>query len=235
VRPTSGARLFVWTGAALFVASLGYFLFSYIVTFNETAPAGSASRTGAIVNVALFSAFALHHSIFARTGVRKVIARIVSPELERSLYVWVASLMLIAVCALWRPLPGVAWALPRPLSLLLWIPFAAGLWLSIRGAAIIDVWQLAGVRGRTELQESGADFRSDGPYGLVRHPIYLGWVLLVFSISPMTTTKLAFAVISTIYLMIAIPFEERTLSETSGGAYDRYKQTVRWRMVPGVY
>ena len=79
------------------------------------------------------------------------------------------------------------------------------------------------------------EFKTDGPYGWVRHPIYLGWILLVFAVGTMTMTRLVFAVISSAYIVIAIPFEERTLRAHSGGAYDDYIRRVPWRLVPRIY
>ena len=78
-------------------------------------------------------------------------------------------------------------------------------------------------------------FKTIGPYGWVRHPIYSGWFLLVFATSPMTGTRLLFAVTSSVYLLLAIPFEERSLLATTAGAYDQYRQRVRWKLIPGVY
>lgn len=253
------AFLFAWAGAALFAASLVYFLFSYSVTFGETDANGSL-RPSAAVNLALFGLFALHHSVFARTRVRSWLARTVSPQVERALYVWAASLMLIVVCALWRPLPGVAWAVGPTGTAILWCSgWLAGIWLTLRSVAIIDVWELAGVRQASPLKRRSPtpepapgdslrpadegryedtrpqEFRVEGPYAWVRHPIYLGWFLIVFSVTPMTMTRLMFAVVSSAYVLIAIPLEERTLRRTSGGAYERYMRQVRWRVFPGVY
>ena len=59
------------------------------------------------------------------------------------------------------------------------------------------------------------------PYGWVRHPIYSGWFLIVFAVPVMTLTRLVFAVTSSAYLLIAIPFEERSLRRSSQGAYDQ--------------
>ncbi len=228
---------FAWTGAALFAASLVYFLFSYAVTFGEIAVPGSAVRAAGI-NAALFGLFALHHSVFARPRIRAWMFRTVSREHERPAFVWAASLMLIAVCALWQPLPGIAWDLGRLGPVVTVAAWAVGLWLTLRSAAIIDIWDLAGLRRpAAPVEPNGVveDLRVDGPYGAVRHPIYLGWLLLVFSVSPMTTTRLVLAAISTVYLLIAIPLEERTLRATTGGAYDRYMRRVRWKLIPGVY
>ena len=132
-----------WAGAVLFVASLSYFLFTYAVTFGEIVT-GTVSARAIACDVALFSVFALHHSLFARERVRALVARAVSPRLERSVYVWVASLMLIAVCALWQPIPGAAWQVDGPIGWLFPVAQLAGVWLTVRSAAVIDIWELSG-------------------------------------------------------------------------------------------
>ena len=74
-----------------------------------------------------------------------------------------------------------------------------------------------------------------GVYGFVRHPVYFAWVLMVIGTPHMTMTRMTFAVISTTYLAIAIPFEERGLLDVFGSEYREYQKRVRWRMIPGVY
>jgi protein-S-isoprenylcysteine O-methyltransferase Ste14 len=69
----------------------------------------------------------------------------------------------------------------------------------------------------------------------VRHPIYLGWLQLVWPVWVMTGSRFVFAVTSSLYLVLAIPIEERELRRTLGAAYDTYARRVRWRMVPFVY
>jgi protein-S-isoprenylcysteine O-methyltransferase Ste14 len=69
----------------------------------------------------------------------------------------------------------------------------------------------------------------------VRHPIYLGWFLLVFAVATMTMTRLAFALISCAYVLVAIPLEERSLLRNSAGTYADYMRKVPWRLVPRVY
>jgi protein-S-isoprenylcysteine O-methyltransferase Ste14 len=77
--------------------------------------------------------------------------------------------------------------------------------------------------------------QTDGAYRLVRHPIYFGWVLMVFGAPAMTASRLLFAAISTLYLIVAIPFEERSLTKEFGAAYRDYQRRVRWRLIPGVW
>jgi protein-S-isoprenylcysteine O-methyltransferase Ste14 len=236
VRPDACARLFSWTGALLFALSLGYFLGVYLTRFGALARGDAAARAVAW-NMGLFTVFALHHSLFVREPIRRGVARLVAPHLERSFYVWVASLLFLLVCMWWRPVPGVAWSADGVLLWLLRGVQAAALWLILRSAAILDIWELAGLRPRRpEASAAGpSEFRTTGPYGWVRHPIYAGWFLFVFAASPMTMTRLVFAVISCAYLLIAIPFEERTMRAASDGAYDRYMAAVHWRLLPGVY
>jgi len=60
-------------------------------------------------------------------------------------------------------------------------------------------------------------------------------VLVVFGASHMTHDRLAFAVLTTLYLAIAIRWEERSLTAAFGEDYERYQQQVRWNLVPYLY
>ena len=227
-------RLLAWLGGAAFVASLATGAWCYTVRFG--APGGSSGgRLHPIAfDVFLFSGFALHHSLMARTGVKRWLMQRVSPALERSLYVWIASALFAVTCLAWREIPGVAYDAPGPWRYVCLGVQLAGVWLTIRAAKIIDVLDLAGIRqaqGRTRPPV----FQVIGPYHLVRHPIYLGWALMTFGAPTMTGTRLAFAVISTAYLALAVPFEERSLVEAFGDEYLEYQRRVRWRMIPGLY
>ena len=220
----------------LFVASLAYFGISYLTSFGAIGAAGDGPAAISF-DVTLFTLFALHHSVFARLRVRQWIAQAVAPELERSVYVWIASLLFVAVCALWRPIPGIAWKAAPPGVWALWALQAAGLLLTLRSAVILDIRELTGIAtpATEPAGNAGMEFKTTGPYGWVRHPIYSGWFLFVWSASPMTMTRLVFAAVSCVYLLVAIPFEERTMRAAAGDAYDRYAAQVRWRLLPGVY
>ncbi|MSO83297.1 MAG: hypothetical protein EXQ53_08390 [Acidobacteria bacterium] len=235
------ARIVTWLGAALFFVSLAYFLLSYVTRFGV--PTTGSDRAPAVVwDVALFTLFALHHSVCAREPVRRWVAQAVPAPLERSFYVWIASLLFLAVCALWRPVPGVAWVAGGRLLWALRLLQATGVWLTLRSAAVLDIRDLAGItaiengaRGDPGNARPTAEFKTTGPYGWVRHPIYNGWFLMVLAASPMTMTRMVFAVVSCAYLLIAIPFEERSMRASGAGAYERYMAQVRWRLLPGVY
>ena len=226
-----------WAGAALFALSGGVFLYSYAFTFVEQADAPLGLTL--LIDTGLFTAFALHHSLFARTHIRAFVARTVPAGLERSGYVAVASVLLMLVCRLWQPLPGVVWRLGGPQAWTLAVIQLAGVALLIGAARSLDIRELAGVPAATDRQPAhgGADrpFTTEGPYGWVRHPIYTAWCLAVFAVPDMTLTRFAFAALSVLYILIAIPLEERTLARVSGGRYDAYAAQVTWRLVPGLY
>jgi len=226
---------FAWAGAALFAASLGWFVFSYFVRFPALTPGPAAAA--AAWNVALFTAFAAHHSIFARDTVRVWIERL-WPGRERAVFVWVASLAFAGVCAGWQGVPGVAWHVGGAAAWLLYATRVAGIVLTLRAAAILDIWELAGTRPPRHApgeHGGGATFTRRGPYGWVRHPIYAGWFLVVFSVPAMTATQLVFAVTSSVYLIVGMVFEERSLVSAAPEAYRAYQRDVRWKVIPGVY
>ncbi|HEX6211055.1 MAG TPA: methyltransferase [Methylomirabilota bacterium] len=223
-----------WLGGAVFVGSLGYFLYAYFVRMGRPAPVEASRVTAVLADVGLFSAFALHHSLLARSGAKRWLTARLDPRLERSLYVWISSVLFIAVCWLWQPLPGEVYRQAGPATVPHWMAVAGGVWLTLRSAGVIEPLELAGIRQAAGDLRPPA-FKIHGPYHVVRHPIYLGWLLMVFGVPHMTWTRLLFATISSAYLVVAIRFEERSLLETFGEAYRAYQETVRWRMVPGIW
>jgi protein-S-isoprenylcysteine O-methyltransferase Ste14 len=224
-------RAFVWAGGGLFVFALAFTAWWYARTLGRTTSPADDRAVKLAFDAVLFSAFALHHSMFARTGVKSWIARAIPERLVRSLYVWIASLLLIAVCALWQPLGGVMYRAPRAAAILLTAVQLSGAAMTWRAARAIDALELAGIH-----QSAASEpLQITGPYRVVRHPIYLGWMLIVFFPATLTADRLAFAAISSVYLIVAIPWEERSLEAVFGDAYRRYKKTVPWRVIPYVY
>lgn len=231
----AAGRAVAWLGGALFVVALftGGRWFAVVLARPAEAPA-LATPVALAWNTLLFSVFALHHSVLARSRAKAWITRLVPTALERSAYVWIASLLFLAVCLGWQRVPGVLYTaegVPRGLLLAAQL---CGVGLTIAGARVLDGLELAGIRqaiGRLR----PSDIREVWPFTLVRHPIYLGWLLMVGAASPMTLDRAVFAAVSVFYLVIAMPWEERSLVAAAGPAYQAYCQRVRWRLVPGLY
>lgn len=217
----------------MFFLSLAHFVWRYFVTFGEPAPP-SAGAEAVLVNFVLFTIFAMHHSALARTRAKEWINRAMGSDHERTLYVWVASLLFVAVTGVWRPVAGVLWSLDGWPAWVVWSIQIAGLVFTAASAGALGVMELAGLRPSPKSVDPSA-LRTDGPYGFVRHPIYFSWLMLVWSVPVMNGTRLSFALISSLYLAIAVRFEERSLVTLFGPAYTRYQSQVRWRMLPFVY
>jgi protein-S-isoprenylcysteine O-methyltransferase Ste14 len=69
-------------------------------------------------------------------------------------------------------------------------------------------------------------FRKPGPYRVVRHPLYVGWLIVFWATPTMTAAHLVFAAGMTLYILVAIRFEERDLVAHHGEAYAEYRRQV---------
>ncbi len=226
-------RAIAWLGGLAFAASLAYLAYFYAVVLAS--PAGDAARAAghAAFDAGLFAVFAAHHSLLARAGLKSRLARVIPAGLERTVYVIAASALLAAVCLLWRPVPGTVYEAGGVLRAALYGVQVVGVLLTIRSASLIDPLELAGIRPAAAPAPDA--IRIAGPFRMVRHPIYLGWLLMLFGAPSMTMNRLLFAGISSAYLILAIPWEERSLVAAHGDRYRAYQQAVRWRLIPGLW
>jgi protein-S-isoprenylcysteine O-methyltransferase Ste14 len=236
--PVTSIRLLQIIGALLFVASLALGGKAYVQRYDAVAPTDTTPWPALAWNVLLFSTFALHHSVLARTPFKRWLHERVGRQAERSLYVIVASLLFLACTLGWAALPGTWYSLAGPWW---WVGIGAqvaGLVVTLIAARTLNLKELMGLETPRETA-AGPDeppaLETRGMYRLVRHPIYFGWVLFVGGAPLMTSTRLLFAVVSVAYLVIAIPLEERSLTESFGEPYRAYQRQVRWRLLPGVY
>ena len=221
-------RTFQWTGGAVFVSALGVCAYTFLIVWSRTlAFNGRAIPIDGI----LFTIFAVHHSVLAREGAKQWLTHLVPERVLRSVYVWVASLLLIAVCRAWQPVGGELYAVKGWRAILHGGIQFAGLLVIAGAVRTINPLELAGI-GPHAVEQS---LQIVGPYRWIRHPLYFGWLLATCGAAHMTGDRLIFAAISAFYLVIAVPFEERSLIASFGEDYTRYQRQVRWRMVPFVY
>ena len=142
-----------------------------------------------------------------------------------------ASLALGLLCWQWRPIGGVVWSVEAPAArAVLWAVFAFG-WLQVLGVTfVINHFDLFGLR-QVWLQLVGRPYTrvplaTPGPYRLVRHPLYLGFLLAFWAAPTMKVAHLVFAVATTLYILVAIQFEERDLAHEHGPDYADYRRRV---------
>jgi len=194
--------------------------------------------TALLIDAGLLAVFAVQHSVMARPWFKKMWTQIVPWSIERSTYVLCASLALDLLFWQWRPLGGTVWSIETPwMRAAIWALFAYG-WLQVLVITFyIDHFDLFGLRqvwlhlrGR---QYSRVPFAKPMPYRLVRHPLYLGFVLAFWAAPTMSVTRLVFAAATTAYILIAIQFEENDLAHEHGAAYEAYRRETPM-LIPGL-
>lgn len=184
-----------------------------------------------MINLGLIALFGMQHSVMARIGFKDWLKKRLPASAERSVYVLMASLVLMLLFWQWRPIPEVLWSAESAIGQSLgWIVFAGGFGTVLVATFLIDHFDLFGLKqvwsqfaGR---QPEPPRFVTPLLYRLVRHPLYLGFILAFWGGPVMTAGGLLFAAAMTGYILIAIRFEERDLVHYLGPDYEDYRQRV---------
>jgi protein-S-isoprenylcysteine O-methyltransferase Ste14 len=183
-----------------------------------------------VINMLLLAVFAIQHSVMARPAFKARWTRIIPQAAERSTYVLLSSLALIALFYFWQPMGGVIWQVEnRSGQLPLLAGFGFGWALVLYSTFLINHFDLFGLR-QVWLQLLGKPytalpFKTPAAYKLVRHPLYLGWFFAFWCTPQMTAAHLLFAVLTSVYILIGIFLEERDLIQAHP-EYAAYRQRV---------
>lgn len=193
----------------------------------STLPLGAALA----INLGLVGLFGVQHSVMARQGFKRWWTRIIPAPIERSTYVMISNVLVIAMMLFWQPIDIVVWEVQSPLLRgMIWGAFVAG-WLLIPAASLlINHFDLFGTRQvwlhLKQQDYSPLPFRTPMLYKLVRHPLYVGWIIAFWAIPTMTAGHLLFAATLTAYMLVAIRLEERDLVAHYGESYAEYRRRV---------
>jgi protein-S-isoprenylcysteine O-methyltransferase Ste14 len=226
-------------GLACYVAFLGTSV--YAIGFVEgqlvprTVDAGGPSAppgTALLVDVLLLGLFAVQHSVMARRSFKRLWTRIIPPPIERSTYVLCACASLILLFAFWRPLPRVLWNVEQPVLRAMVVGLSMLGWETVfLSTFLIDHLELTGLRqvhlADRNVEQPSNRFRTPALYKLVRHPLYLGFIVAFWAAPTMTVGHGVFALAMLGYVLVGIHYEERDLVREYGERYLAYRQQVR--------
>ena len=191
-----------------------------------------------LTDALLLGVFAVQHSVMARPAFKRVLLRFIPEAAERSTYVLCSSVALIALFAYWEPIGGVAWNVENPvLKVAVYGLFGVGFSLVFVSTLLINHFDLFGLRqvwlyliGRPYTQ---LEFRTPLFYKYVRHPLYVGWFIAFWVTPTMTGAHLLFAILTSVYMLMAIRWEESDLIAAHGERYENYRKEVP-KLVPSL-
>ena len=227
--------LFALVAYAIFFATFLYLIafVGNIAVVPRTVDIGPAApvATAVAINVALIALFGVQHSVMARQGFKAWWTRVIPVPAERSVYVLMASAALIILMSFWRPIDGMVWSVTNPLGeTLLWALFALGWGIVLLSTFLLNHFELFGLqqawlhmRGRAAEPHQ---LRQPLFYKWVAHPLYSGFFLAFWATPHMSYGHLLLAAGVSVYMLIAIRYEERDLTNYYGEDYTRYRSSV---------
>ena len=183
------------------------------------------------INTLLLGIFAVQHSMMARQGFKRWWTQYIPKPIERSTYVLCTNIALALLFYAWQPMGGDIWRVQHPIGqVMLYSIFALGWGLVFLATLLVNHFDLFGMRQVwLSLQNqpyTPLPFKTPALYQHVRHPLYVGWLLVFWATPTMTAAHLVFAVTTTIYILMAIHWEEKDLVAIHGQAYEDYQQQV---------
>jgi len=184
-----------------------------------------------LINASLLGVFAVQHSVMARGWFKRWLTQYIPETIERSTFVLISSLLMIVLFWQWQPMGGEVWTVENPIARsFIWGLFFVGWTLLFTSTFLINHFDLFGLRQvwLAFQKRPYTELKFDIPilYRMVRHPLYLGFIIAFWSTPTMTITHLVFALACTGYILVGIYFEEQDLVRRFGEGYRKYQQQV---------
>lgn len=224
-------------GVASYLMFFGVFLYAVLFIGNLVIPKTLDSQPvvgfwlALAINLGLLSVFAIQHSGMARPAFKRWLTRYIPESAERSTYVLLSNIAMILLFIFWQPMGGAVWEVKNGVGqAIIYSFYFAGWAIVFVSTCAISHFDLFGLR-QVWLQFQGKEyepypFKIPFLYRMVRHPLYVGWLTVIWATPTMSIAHLVFALITTTYILVAIQLEERDLIGVFGSKYRDYRKNV---------
>ncbi|MGB8853398.1 MAG: hypothetical protein WCC69_07535 [Pirellulales bacterium] len=228
MRRTAGL-LFGLTTHALFAFTVWH-LFWFLKGVDPAV--GRTTAAGAVViDMALAIGFAVPHSLFLMPSVRRrIVAAGLAGPLYGCFYCTLTCLALLTTIFLWQPIAAVTWRWPEPLATAVSCGFVAS-WVALLYSLHLTGlgWQTGltpwwhWVRG---LPQPKREFAERGAYRVLRHPVYLSFLGLIWFVPVVTLDRAVLIGVWSLYIFVGSVLKDRRLLFFIGDRYRDYQARV---------
>ena len=234
-KPNRRIGLAVWLSIGPLLAMLGIMGFSRLLVGVENDNGLEGGIKLLLNDLVFLIIFIASHTFFARGLGRKWLNKPFGPEAERPLYVMISGITLSLLVFFWETSGPMLWTTDNStlLATSLVIVQLLGLVLVVASAFVVGAGGLAALPHLRSI-ESGRpapkqQFVALPPYSLIRQPMNLGIILMLWAMPEVSADRLLLIVILTIWIAFVAPIEERDAELSFGDGYTRYKErTPRW-------
>jgi len=221
---------YVFAYAAIFLGDVASFapdfnyLWAWFPTKTVDLSAESVHEPHAAVlarNLLLLALFAVQHSTMTRPAFKRAMSTYVPAFLEQSIYMIASSATLHLLMNYWVPIV-------KPMYTTFLLPGSARFLPLVYFAGVCLAFLHVGLSGFRTIFIS--ERPSDEPFTegflnqISRHPSYLGFLIMLWAHPVMTYGHTLFSAAMSVYIFMAIQFEERDLEVRYGEAYIAYKR-----------
>ncbi|TLP79155.1 methanethiol S-methyltransferase [Maribacter sp. ACAM166] len=188
--------------------------------------------TSLLTNIGLLSLFAVQHSVMARPTFKNWWIKIIGKPAERSTYILLTSLALLLIFWKWQPMTDTIWTVENSvMEISIQVLYFIGWTIVLLSTFMISHFELFGLTQIVDNLKNKVtrfpSFQTNLFYGLVRHPIMLGFLIAFWATPTMTLGHLVFAIVTSTYILVAVKFlEEKDLEKALGKTYTDYQKKV---------
>lgn len=194
-------------------------------------PSAATTFRGLSLDAFLAAMFATPHSLLLLPAVRRAISsRFVAPEFYGLFYCVATCAALLTTILNWQPCDFVVWAWPPTLRPMVTAAFVCCWGLLLYSLHLTGLGYQTGftpwwhwVRG---LPQERREFRPRGAYRILRHPVYLSFLGLVWCTPVVTLDRAVLIAIWTAYIFVGSTLKDRRLVLFIGQEYRAYQALV---------